>query len=91
VTNDQSQEKPLKKSTDWWYYTLGLRILADFGVTIALPAVSAGLLGDYLDERWGTKPVMILLLCTIAFVFTAILIVRKAYRYADLYKNGPKQ
>ncbi|MFA6522587.1 MAG: AtpZ/AtpI family protein [Patescibacteria group bacterium] len=83
-------EPPQKKNTDWWYYAFGMRILADFGVTIAVPAVLAGFLGDWLDERWGTKPVMIILLCLVAFIFTAILIVRKAYTYADLFKKGPQ-
>lgn len=83
------EESP-KKRADSYYYKLAFKIAADFGVTIAVPALIAAYFGQKLDEKWGTYPLMLLILITIAFIFTAIFVVRKAYYYAKLYQNGPK-
>lgn len=83
-------EEPKKLMPDRYYYSLGLRIAGDFGATIAIPAVLAAFLGKYLDERWGTKPWMMLILLAIAFAITAVIIRRKAAHYAQLYDKKPK-
>ncbi len=74
-----------------YYYRLAFRIAADFGVTLAVPAVIAAFLGKWLDKRWGTDPWLLFACLTIAFIFTGIFVVRKAKVYGKLYQNGPEQ
>ena len=68
-------------------YAFAFRIFGDFGVTIAIPAVAAALAGKWLDERYDTSPRYLVLLLILAFVFTAILIRRKAKQYGDEYQK----
>ena len=79
-------EKP-KNMSDAYYYVLAVRIAADLGFTIAVPAVLAALLGKWLDERWGTYPLLFVLLLIVAFCLTAILVYRKAIQYAKRYNR----
>ena len=76
-----------KNRSDNAYYLLGLRVLADFGATIAIPAVAASLLGARLDAAWGSKPYATLSFLALAFVLTAALIRRKAAVYGKLYQE----
>ena len=79
-------EKP-KKVSDAYYYVLAMRIAADLSLTIAVPAVLSALLGKWLDERWGTEPLLLVLLLIVAFCLTAFIIYRKAMKYAKLYNR----
>ena len=79
-------EKPKQKS-DAYYYVLAIRMATDLGFTIAVPAVLAAVLGKWLDERWGTYPLMFVLLLIVAFCLTAFLVYRKAKTYAKLYER----
>jgi len=73
-------------------YMLGLRIMADFGATIAIPAVLAAVVGVRLDAAWGTKPYVLIALLLIAFGLTALVIRRKAVAYGREYqKLGEKK
>ena len=74
-----------KKTSNAYYYVLATRIAVDLGVTTAVPAVLAALAGKWLDERWGTYPLMFVLLLIVAFCLTAFLVYRKANYYAKLY------
>ena len=85
------QKETKKTKQDWYYYKLGIRIAADFGVTLAVPPVIAAFLGKWLDERWGTAPWIFAICLLIAFILTAVIVVRKAKVYGRLYQNGPKQ
>lgn len=76
-----------KKLSDNAYYLLGLRVLADFGATIAVPAVAASVLGGKLDAAWGTKPYATLSFLALAFVVTAALIRKKAVVYGKTYQE----
>ncbi|MBU0614444.1 AtpZ/AtpI family protein [Patescibacteria group bacterium] len=82
---DQKQQVP-----DKFYYLLAFKAAADLGVSIAVPAVAGAYLGKYLDDIWGTKPIMFAIMLIVAFLLTSIYVIRKVYYYADLYKNGPK-
>lgn len=72
-------------SSDAAYQRLAMRIFADFSGTIAIPAVLAALLGKWLDARYGTGPAFLIALLAIALVLTAVIVVRKAKRYARAY------
>jgi len=80
--------KPEKKVSDRYYYALAIRIAADFGVSIAVPALVAAYAGVKLDERFGTKPWILFILLALALTLTAVIIVKKANYYAKLYKKG---
>ena len=69
------------------YYLFGLRIVGDFGATIAAPAVAAALIGSRLDARWSTKPYVTLACLALAFGLSAIIIRRKAALYGKDYQN----
>lgn len=73
-------------------YLLGLRIMADFGATIAVPAVLAAIVGVRIDAAWGTRPYVLIALLLAAFGLTAIVIRRKAAAYGREYqKLGEKK
>ncbi len=73
------------------YYLLGLRIVADFGATIAVPIVVFAWLGKQLDARWGTKPVMLISGFVLAALISGASIYRKAKSYGNEYQKlaGP--
>ncbi len=69
------------------YYLFGLRIMADFGATLAVPAVAAAWIGTRLDARWDTKPYLLAACLLLAFGLTALMIRRKAIAYGKDYQN----
>lgn len=75
------------KTSDREYYLFALRIIGDFGVNIAVPAVLAALLGNWLDEKYDRYPLFIILCLIVAFLFTAKIIQKKAKKYGDEYQK----
>ena len=73
--------------TDAKYYQLAMRIFADFSVSIALPSVLGALLGKWIDAQKGTQPLFLIICLFLAFILTALLIVKKAKYYNQIYKN----
>ncbi len=67
------------------YQRLAFRIFADFGVSIAAPAVLAALLGKWLDEKFQTTPWILVSCFAAAFILTAVSVVKKAKRYQKEY------
>jgi len=49
-----------------------LAFFSKVGIVTALPLVSLGLLGRYLDRRFGTSPKLLIALMILAFVITLI-------------------
>lgn len=84
-------------TTDAAYYRLAMRIFADFGATIAVPAVLAALLGKWLDGQFDTYPRYLIICLTATFILTAVIIVKKTRFYGKAYKRlidqdrGPNQ
>ncbi len=68
------------------YHRLAYKIFAEFTGTIAVPAVLATLFGKWLDQRYGTEPRYLIILLTLAFVSSAVVIVKKAKKYRDEYE-----
>jgi len=68
-------------------FRLAMRIVMDFGVSIAVPAVVAALMGVRLDSHFGTKPWLLVIMLVIAFVLTAWWVYKKAKKYAKLYEK----
>lgn len=73
--------------TDARYYRFAMRIFVDFSGTIAIPAVLAALAGKWLDEKYQTEPRYIIALFFLAFIFTGIILVRKANKYKKEYEQ----
>ncbi len=67
------------------YYRLAYRIFADFSGTIAVPVVLAAILGKYLDERFATKPWIVIILLVLTFIGTGKIIKKKAIKYSKEY------
>ncbi len=69
------------------YYWLGLRIATDFGATIAIPALFALWIGKKISTKYGHSTIVVLSLLAVSFILTAIIIYRKAKRYAQEYER----
>lgn len=75
------------KSSDRKYYMFALRIVGDFGATIAVPAVLAASLGVWLDNRFQTAPLLLSLCLLVSFVLTAKIGYKKSKKYGDDYQK----
>ena len=69
------------------YYLFAFRIIGDFGASIAVPVVLLAMLGQYLDEKYGTTPWLTALGFALAAYITYRLIRRKATDYGEQYKK----
>lgn len=76
-----------KKFSDRDYYFFALRIIGDFGVSIAAPVVLLAMVGQRLDEKWGTGPYVLIAGFVLAAVCSGVIVYRKAKRYGEEYKK----
>jgi len=76
-----------KQSSDRQYYMFALRIVGDFGITIAVPAVLGTLLGQWLEDKYGHAPFFTVFCLIIAFLITIRIIQKKAKKYGDQYEK----
>lgn len=67
------------------YRRLAFKIFAEFTGTIAVPAVLGALLGKWLDEKYNTEPRYLIIFLVLAFLSSAVVIVRKAKKYSSEY------
>lgn len=86
---EEKFEQKQKKERAYWL--LGVRIMSDFGLAIAVPVVVLVLIGSWLDWRWGTRPLMIIIAFALAFVVSSVSVYRKAKKYAHEYKEIEKE
>ncbi|MDO8626380.1 MAG: AtpZ/AtpI family protein [Candidatus Magasanikbacteria bacterium] len=86
---DLSQKNSLPPRTggDRAYYMFALRIVGDFGASIAVPIVILALLGQWLDNRQGTEPRYLIIGFVLAAILSAKLIYRKAKIYGQEYQK----
>lgn len=76
-----------KESSDRAYYMFALKIIGDFGVSIAVPVVLFVLIGQYLDGKYGKGPLFTIIGFVIAAAVSARIIYRKAKRYGAEYQK----
>lgn len=50
-----------------------------------MPAVLGALLGKWLDEKYNTEPRYLIIFLVLAFLSSAVVIVRKAKKYSSEY------
>ncbi len=72
-------------SDDAAFHRLAFRAFADFSGTIAAPAVLAAILGGWIDDRYGIEPFGSIGCLLFAFLFTALLLVKKVREYGAQY------
>ncbi len=77
---------PRRDDTDTRYMMLGFRIFLEFGAIIAVPVVLLAWFGKYLDGIYGTGPILMIAGFVLAFVISAVSIVKKARRFAQEYE-----
>ncbi len=80
------QDKQPSKPTSRDYQIFGLKIVGDFGASIAIPVVVFVLIGQYLDKRYNTGPWLTILAFIISACVSAKIIHQKAKRYGTEYK-----
>lgn len=71
-------------------YLFATRIVGDFGFSIAIPVVAFSWVGQYLDERWGTKPWLTVLGFALAALISGKIVYRKAKKYGKEYQELTK-
>ena len=83
---------PPSTTDDRTYYLFALKIVGDFGATLALPVVVFVLAGRFLDNHFGIGPWCTVLAFILAGTTSAILVLKKARIYGDEYQrlNTPK-
>ena len=80
-------DEKLQKTTDRAYYMFALRIVGDFGATIAVPVVLFVLLGQYVDGKYHKSPLFTILGFALAAVLSGMSIYKKAKRYGSEYQK----
>jgi F0F1-type ATP synthase assembly protein I len=91
VDKKLDQQKTETSPSDARYYGFAMRIVGDFGATIAVPAVLGVFLGVWLDKRFGTAPWLLILTLGMAFVLTASMIQQKAKEYGKKFEELNKK
>lgn len=74
-------------SDDAAYHRLAFRAFADFSGTIAIPAVLAGVIGEWIDVRFGTEPFGVIICLLLAFFLTVLFLLKKARLYGKEYNR----
>ena len=80
-------DKQEKKSTDRAYHLFALKIIGDFGVSIAVPVVVFVLIGQYFDEKYNNSPIFTILAFALAALLSAKMIHKKAKLYGKQYQS----
>ncbi|MBD3311215.1 MAG: hypothetical protein GF349_01805 [Candidatus Magasanikbacteria bacterium] len=76
----------IPKGKDRKYMLMGLRIAGDFGATIAVPLIMFVLLGQWLDEKYGSGPLFLVLAFVVSAILSGVMIYKKAKKYGEEYK-----
>lgn len=75
------------ENKDRVYYLFALKIVGDFGATIAVPVVVFVLLGEYLDGRYHTSPWFTIAAFILAALISGKMVYTKTKQYAETYKK----
>lgn len=69
------------------YYLFALKIVGDFGATIAIPVVVFVIIGQYLDKRYITSPWFTIVAFVLAAIVSGKMIYTKTKQYGEQYKK----
>ncbi len=81
----------LFSESDRSYYLFALKIIGDFGASIAIPVVCCAYLGQYADSRFGTTPYLLAAGFVVSALGSGYLIFRKAKTYGRQYEQLNKK
>lgn len=81
------EKKGENKVSDRSYYLFALKIIGDFGVSIAAPVVIFVLLGQWLDARYEKGPLFTITAFVLAAAVSAKIIHKRAKQYGREYQN----
>lgn len=81
------EEKKLQKPSSRAYQIFALKIIGDFGTSIAIPVVGLVLLGQYVDKRYNMMPLFTIIGFMVAALISGKIIYKKAYAYGAEYKK----
>lgn len=73
------------------YMRLGLRIVGDFGATLAVPVVVFVLVGQWLDNKYHHTYLFTAIAFVLAALTSARMIYKKAKQYDKLYRDIEKK
>jgi hypothetical protein len=76
----EENNKNNKKNNLWW--TLGIEVFSKVSTWIVFPVIIALIVGKYLDNRYGTKPLIFLVSTGVAFLVSAFGIFKVAIGYS---------
>lgn len=85
------ENQPQKPSSDNKYYAFSVKLMIDFGFTLAIPAVGAAFLGQYLDEKYNKYPLFLIISLVVAFLISARIIYVKAKKYGKEFQDLDKK
>ena len=72
------------------YYLFAVRIIGDFGASIAVPVVVFVLIGQWLDGKYEKGSWFTVIAFVLAAVLSGKMIYKKAKRYGDEYQKLDK-
>ncbi|MFH1789450.1 MAG: AtpZ/AtpI family protein [bacterium] len=76
-----------QKTTDKQYYFFALRIIGDFGASIAVPVVLLTLIGGHFDEKYNSTPLFTIIGFAVAAFISIKIIYKKAKKYGQQYQK----
>lgn len=84
-----NEDKQQNMSGPWW--KPGLEVFSEVSTWIAVPIIMALISGKALDKHFGTKPVMLIILAGIGFLFSSYGIVKTVRKYMKKIKDLEKK
>jgi len=83
-----NNNKEKSNTKDLWWRE-GLMSFMKIGASIAVPIIIALYVGQYLDERYNSKPFIFLGLTFIAFIISLVFIYKNMMKYIkEIEKEG---
>lgn len=79
--------EPKPQKSDREYYLFALKIVGDFGITLAAPVVIFVLIGQHFDEKYGHYPFFTVSAFIVSAVLSGLIIWRKAKKYGEIYRK----
>lgn len=68
-----------------------MKIAGDFGATIAVPVVLFALIGQKLDNAYGTRPLYLTIGMVLAAILTSKMIYTKSKKYGQQFQDLDKK
>ena len=70
---------------------MGLRIVSDFGASIAVPVILFVLIGQWLDNKYDKSPLFTVIAFVLAALVSGRIIYKKSKQYGKEYNDLDKK